>query len=249
MCFSHLGVVVKPLTTENTENKTTPKICKNYSTRARLTVPCLSLTFVAHRDRKTRDPASPRAPACMCVRRHRCCGGSLGQRAFTFSSRPDALDLAKNLSLEVEKKSAKFNLFCSLEQPLVLLGLWKEVIATGIEATRWRHAQRKMNPQVCFLRFALKSLSGIPSWPVFLTLSNLHQELAQFESLCEQLYQSHDAETRASAEKTLLSFTQGPDLGERCQVVLDQSSVCVPVSIRKHLMATKRQMANMWIWL
>ena len=31
MCFSHLGVFlisVKPLTTENTENKTTPKICK-----------------------------------------------------------------------------------------------------------------------------------------------------------------------------------------------------------------------------
>ena len=34
MCFSHLGVFlisVKPLTTENTENKTPPKICKNYS--------------------------------------------------------------------------------------------------------------------------------------------------------------------------------------------------------------------------
>ena len=31
MCFSHLGVFlisVKPLTTENTKNKTTPKICK-----------------------------------------------------------------------------------------------------------------------------------------------------------------------------------------------------------------------------
>ena len=31
VCFSHLGVFlisVKPLTTENTENKTTPKICK-----------------------------------------------------------------------------------------------------------------------------------------------------------------------------------------------------------------------------
>ena len=31
MCFSHLGVFlisVKPLTTENTENKTTSKICK-----------------------------------------------------------------------------------------------------------------------------------------------------------------------------------------------------------------------------
>ena len=31
MCFSHLGVLlisVTPLTTENTENKTTPKICK-----------------------------------------------------------------------------------------------------------------------------------------------------------------------------------------------------------------------------
>ena len=31
MCFSHLGVSlisVKPLTTENTEKKTTPKICK-----------------------------------------------------------------------------------------------------------------------------------------------------------------------------------------------------------------------------
>ena len=31
MCFSNLGVFlisVKPLTTENTENKTTPKICK-----------------------------------------------------------------------------------------------------------------------------------------------------------------------------------------------------------------------------
>ena len=31
MCFSHLGIFlisVKPLTTENTENKTTPKICK-----------------------------------------------------------------------------------------------------------------------------------------------------------------------------------------------------------------------------
>ena len=31
MCFSHLDVFlisVKPLTTENTENKTTPKICK-----------------------------------------------------------------------------------------------------------------------------------------------------------------------------------------------------------------------------
>ena len=31
MCFSHLGVfliLVKPMTTEITENKTTPKICK-----------------------------------------------------------------------------------------------------------------------------------------------------------------------------------------------------------------------------
>ena len=31
MCFSHSGVFlfsVKPLTTENAENKTTPKICK-----------------------------------------------------------------------------------------------------------------------------------------------------------------------------------------------------------------------------
>ena len=43
MCFAHLGVFlisVKPLTTENTENKTTPKICKiTVSRRHTLTDP------------------------------------------------------------------------------------------------------------------------------------------------------------------------------------------------------------------
>ncbi|XP_065176889.1 exportin-7-like [Sycon ciliatum] len=51
-----------------------------------------------------------------------------------------------------------------------------------------------------------------------------HQHLAQLEALCDQLYQSPDGETRASAEKALNSFTQASDLAEKCQFVFNNSS-------------------------
>ena len=55
MYFSHLGVSlisVKPLTTENTENKTTPKICK-------ITVFKKKLTFQWNLDLKKLPPFLP----------------------------------------------------------------------------------------------------------------------------------------------------------------------------------------------
>lgn len=49
------------------------------------------------------------------------------------------------------------------------------------------------------------------------------QQLAQLELLCRELYESHDPDVRAQAEKTLVGFTESQDSLPQCQLILEQS--------------------------
>ena len=51
------------------------------------------------------------------------------------------------------------------------------------------------------------------------------QELGQLEVLCKQLYESTDQAVRSQAEKALISFTESPDCLQKCQYVLERSTV------------------------
>ena len=51
------------------------------------------------------------------------------------------------------------------------------------------------------------------------------QELGQLEVLCKQLYESTDPTVRGQAEKALISFTESPDCLQKCQYVLERSTV------------------------
>ena len=51
------------------------------------------------------------------------------------------------------------------------------------------------------------------------------QELGQLEVLCKQLYESTDPAVRGQAEKALISFTESPDCLQKCQYVLERSTV------------------------
>ena len=53
------------------------------------------------------------------------------------------------------------------------------------------------------------------------------QELGQLEVLCKQLYESTDPTLRSQAEKALISFTESPDCLQKCQYVLERSTVSV----------------------
>ena len=58
-----------------------------------------------------------------------------------------------------------------------------------------------------------------PSSPVSIPC----QPLTQLELLCQELYESHDPDVRAQAEKTLVGFTESPDSLPQCQLILEQS--------------------------
>ena len=49
------------------------------------------------------------------------------------------------------------------------------------------------------------------------------QPLAQLELLCQELYESHDPDVRAQAEKALVGFTESSDSLPQCQLILEQS--------------------------
>jgi hypothetical protein len=51
------------------------------------------------------------------------------------------------------------------------------------------------------------------------------QELGQLEVLCKQLYESTDPTIRSQAEKALITFTESPDCLQKCQYVLERSTV------------------------
>lgn len=51
------------------------------------------------------------------------------------------------------------------------------------------------------------------------------QELGQLEVLCKQLYEGTDPTVRGQAEKALISFTESPDCLQKCQYVLERSTV------------------------
>ena len=59
------------------------------------------------------------------------------------------------------------------------------------------------------------------------TSFSLSQQLVQLELLCQQLYESHDVQGRAQAEKALVGFTENPDSLPQCQLVLERSQVHV----------------------
>lgn len=51
------------------------------------------------------------------------------------------------------------------------------------------------------------------------------QELGQLEAICKQLYESTDPGVRSQAEKTLINFTESPNCLQKCQIVLERSTV------------------------